>query len=66
MPPKKRQRLSILDETNQNMLKKRGWTLETKNQQKTRYKSSFIDGPRNLEKNNLVILKISRETTHLV
>jgi hypothetical protein len=54
MPPKKRQRLSISDETNQNMLKERGWTLETKNQRKTRYKPSFISGARNLGKINLL------------
>jgi hypothetical protein len=31
MLPKKRQRLSISDETNQSMLKERGWLVETKN-----------------------------------
>jgi hypothetical protein len=54
MLPKKRQRLSISDETNQNMLKKRGSLVETKNQRKTRYRSCFIVGPRNLQKINLV------------
>jgi hypothetical protein len=54
MPPKKRQRLSISNETNQNMLKERGWTFETKNQRKTRYKPSFISGPGNLGKINLL------------
>jgi len=44
---------SISEETNQNMLKKRGWTLEMKNQRKTRYKSSFIAGPKNFRKNIL-------------
>jgi hypothetical protein len=54
MPPKKRQRLSVSDETNQNILKEKGWTLETKNQRKTRYKPSFISGPGNLGKINLL------------